>query len=245
MVSHNRWVSRLSWALVVLAVISAVVALMFALGYLRPPHDEADFVERLVANRNSDTEAFPFVVLGSLASVGVFLIAALLGVALRVWAPATPQRDAMTTLLVIGGVLGIGANLLNIAVGEAATIGYCDCGYRTEEVIGLNYALTVGWSGVNWLTIGAVTLVGVGVAIAGRIIDVSPAWQTVSYLIAALLIVAVALRVIAAFIFIQAFDPSQISDLLTAVAVGILVPIWAILLARGVGRSAPEPATAA
>jgi hypothetical protein len=242
LVDHNRWVARLSWALVVLAVISAVVALLFALGYLRPPHENEDFVERLIANRTSDADAFPFVVIGSLATLGVFLIAALLGVILRAWTPARPVRDAMTILLVIGGVLGIGANLVNIAVGEAATFGYCDCGYRTEEVIGLNYALTVGWSGVNWLSIGAVTLVGVGVAMAGRIIDMSPAWRTVSYLIAALLIFAVALRFLAAFIFVEAFDPFQVSDLLTAVAVGILVPIWAILLARGVRKDEPEPA---
>jgi len=79
----------------------------------------------------------------------VFLIAALLGVALRSWAPATPERDAMATLFVIGGVLGITANVLNIAVGNAATFSYCDCGYKAEEVIAQNYALSVGWSMVN------------------------------------------------------------------------------------------------
>jgi hypothetical protein len=37
---------------------------------------------------------------------------------------------------------------------------------------------------------------------------------------------------------IDAFDPFQVSDLIVAVVSGILVPIWAILLARGV--SYPE-----
>ena len=151
MVASVRWLRGLCWALVVLAVISALVSLLFATGVLRPPHDVEDLVERLIANRTSDTDAFPFVVVGSLATIGVFLIAALLGVALRSWAPATPQRDAMAMLFVIGGVLGIGANLLNIAVGNAATFSYCDCGYKTEEVIGQNYALMVGWTMVNWL----------------------------------------------------------------------------------------------
>ena len=36
----------------------------------------------------------------------------------------------------------------------------------------------------------------------------------------------------ASFVFIQAFDPFQLSDILTAIAAGILVPVWAILLAR-------------
>lgn len=239
MVASVRWLRGLCWALVVLAVISALVSLLFATGILRPPHDVQDLVERLIANRTSDTDAFPFVVVGSLATIGVFLIASLLGVALRSWAPPTPQRDAMTMLFVIGGVLGIGANLLNIAVGNAATFTYCDCGYKTEEVIGQNYALMVGWTMVNWLSLGALTIVGSGVALAGRLVNISPAWRTLAYVTAAALFLAVALRVLAEFVFIGAFDPFQVSDLILAFAGGILVPVWAVLLARGAAN--PEP----
>jgi hypothetical protein len=234
----------LCWALVVVAVISALVSLLFATGILRPPHDVQDLVERLIANRTSDVDAFPFVVLGSLAAIGVFLIAALLGVALRSWASATPHRDAMAMLFVIGGVLGIGANLLNIAVGNAATFAYCDCGYKTEEVIGQNYALMVGWTMVKWLTLGALTLVGSGVALAGRLVNISAAWRTLSYVIVVALFLAVALRVLAELVFIGAFDPFQVSDLILALAGGVLVPIWAVLLARGAANPAPELAPA-
>ena len=244
MVASARWVRGLCWALVVLAVISALVSLLFAAGILRPPHDVQDLVERLIANRTSDTDAFPFVVLGSLAAIGVFLLAALLGVALRSWALATPQRDAMATIFVIGGALGIGANLLNIAVGNAATFGYCDCGYKTEEVIGQNYALMVGSTMVNWLTLGALTLIATGVALAGRLVDVSPAWRTISYLIVVALLFAAVLRVLAELVFIGAFDPFQVSDLILAVAGGILVPIWAVLLARGAANPEPDHAPA-
>ncbi len=239
MVASIRWLRGLCSALVVLAIISALVTLLFATGLLRPPHDVQDLVERLIANRTSDTDAFPFVVLGSLATIGVFLIAALLGAALRSWAPATPQRDAMAILFLIGGVLGIGANLLNIAVGNAATFGYCDCGYKVDEVIGQNYALMVGSTMVNWLSLGALTLVGSGVAMAGRLVNISAGWRTLSYVIAVALLLAVALRVLAEFVFIGAFDPFQVSDLIVAFAAGILVPIWAVLLARGAAD--PEP----
>jgi hypothetical protein len=101
---------------------------------------------------------------------------------------------------------------------------------------------------LNWLTIGAVTLVGVGAGLAGRYVNVSPAWRAVSYLIAALLLVGVSLRFLGAFVFVEVFDPFQISDLLVGLAAGILVPIWAILLARGIGdraADAGEPPTAA
>lgn len=240
MVGSVQTVRWLSWTLVVLAIASAVVTLLIVLGILFPHVDIEDLVQRIEAFRANDTRAFPVVVLGSLATLGVFLVGAMLGVALRSWAQPSGLRDAMTLLFVVGGVIGIIAQLANIAVNNAATFGICDCNYRTEELIAQDYALSVGWALVNWLATGAITVVGAGAAVAGRIIDISPLWRTVSYLIALLLIFAVALRVLAAFVFIEAFDPFQVSDLVIAVAAGILVPIWAILLARGVGRTPPE-----
>jgi hypothetical protein len=150
----------------------------------------------------------------------------------------------MAMLFLIGGVLGIGANLLNIAVGNAATFGYCDCGYKTEEVIGQNYALMVGWTMVNWLALGALSLVGSGVAMAGQLVNISPAWRTLAYVTAVALFSAVVLRVLAEFVFIAAFDPFQVSDLILAVAGGVLVPIWAVLLARGAANPEPDLAPA-
>jgi len=234
-------------ALVILTVISAVVSVLLALGILLPFNDAADLVDRLEANRASDTSAFPLLFLGWAATAGVFLVAALLGAALRPWAAAVPLRDTMTVLFVVAGVIGVGANLLSIGLGEAGTAGYCDCGYRAEEIIGQNYALNVGRAATDWLSIGAVTLVGFAVAGAGRLIAVSSVWRSLSYLIAIVLILAAMLRALAAFLFIEAIDPFLISSLATAFAAGILVPIWAILLATGLrdrGLDAGEPAIA-
>jgi hypothetical protein len=235
-----RW---LAWALAILAIVNAVITLGFALNIGAPKIDIQDLVERLIAFRADDVRIFPVVVLQALAGLGVFLVAAILGLALRRWAPNTPARDALVLLFVIGGVLGVSANLLNIATANAATFGYCDCGYKTEEVIAQDYALTVGRLAANWLLIGAVTLVGLGTALAGRLLNFSPSWRLVSYAIALLLLFAAGLRLVAAFVFVEAFDPFQLSDILTAIAAGILVPVWAILLARLVG-SARDEATA-
>jgi hypothetical protein len=238
MVADRRTLRWLSWALVVLVVISAVITLLFAFGPLRPPVEADDFVDRLIGQRMHDEDAFPFVIVGSLASLGVYLVAAMLGLVLRAWAAPTWTRDTMTLLLVFGGVIGIASQLMNIGVGDAARPFYCDCGYRAEEVIGLDRALNVGWSMINWLVIGAVTFVGVGVAAAARVVQVSSTWRLVSYAIAAGVLVAVAIRVAGSIVFIEAFDPFQVSDLIIAVSTGILVPIWAIFLSRGV--SEPE-----
>ncbi len=242
MVANRRTLMRLSWVLVVLAIVSAIVGLLFAFGILLPPHDDADFVDRLVANRTSDEQAFPFVLIGSVATIGVYLIAAMFGLLLRAWARPSSLRDAMTLLLVVAGVVGIIGQLMNIGVGQAANPFYCDCGYRTEEVIGLNQALQVGWSMVSWIGLGAITLVGFGAGVAGRVVEVSPTWRTLSTIIAIALLVGVLLKVIGAFIFVEAFDPFQISDLISAVTLGVLVPIWAILLARGVQEPDQEMA---
>lgn len=243
-VQSVRW---LSWALVILAIGSAVLTLMltFAILIPPPPPDIEDLVKRLEANRLGDQQILPFVVLQSLVTLGVFLVAATLGAVLRASARRTALRDVMMLMFVIGGVLGITANLINIGVAQAASFGYCDCGFKTEELIAQDYALRLGWTVVNWLSIAAITLTGIGVAIAGRLLAVSPAWRTLSYSIAAVILAAAAIRVIAAFVFIQAFDPFQISDLLVAAAAGILVPIWAILLARGIRGPDPEKMTAA
>src|SRR5688500_14721954 len=171
MVANRRTLTWLSWTLVILVVISAAVTLLFLLGVLRPPVDAPDFVDRLLAMRTHDQEAFPFVIVGSLATLGVYLIAAMLGVVLRAWALPTPTRDAVTLLLVFGGLIGIASQLLNIGAGDAARPFYCDCGYRAEEVIGLDRALNVAWSMINWLNIGAITFVGIGVALAARVVE--------------------------------------------------------------------------
>jgi hypothetical protein len=236
MVANRGTLRWLSWALVICIVISAGVTLLFVSGILLTPFDIPDFVDRLVAIRTDNERQFPIVILGSLAALGVYLIGAMLGVLLRAWAQPSPTRDAMTLLLVFGGVIGIVSQLLNIGVADAARPFYCDCGYRPEEVIGLDRALSVGWSIINWLLIGAVTFVGVGVAVAARVVQVSSTWRVVSYAIAAGVLIAVAIRVAGSIVFIEAFDPFQVSDLIIAVSTGILVPIWAILLSRGVSE---------
>ena len=246
----DRWVARFSWALVVLAIISAVAQLSLTFGWLVPFPDVADSTplpDRLLAFRTGDQQTFWIVAVGSLASLGVFLVGSLVGVALRPLARAGTARDVMTTLFVVGGGVGIVGQLVNLGVNNAATFGYCDCGFRDTELIAQDYALSVGWTVVNWFLIGSVTIVGIGVATAGRLVSVSSAWRTLSYLIAVVILLAVVIRVTAAFVFIEAFDPFQVTDLMVALAAGILVPIWAILLARGVsGRAAamPEPAGA-
>lgn len=245
MVANRRTLTWLSGALVVLALISAVVQLLFASGVLLTPFDIADFVDRLVAIRTDLERLLPLIIIGGVATLGAYLVVGMLGVALRGWAEARPARDVMTVLLVFGGLIGIGSQLMHLGIHDAARPFYCDCGYRPEEVIGLDSALTVAESMFGWLTMGALSFVGVGVALAGRLVAVSSAWRILSYVIAAGLLVGVALRFVAALVFIEPFDPFQVSDVIVGITLGIVVPIWAILLARGIPEPEAQPVPAA
>jgi hypothetical protein len=241
--ASNRLLRWLCWALVVLTIVSALFTVFFTFGIVvpPPPPETGDFLTQLEANRLGDQAIFPYVFVESLATLGVFLLAAMLGAALRPRARSVSLRDVMTVLFVVGGSVGVIANAVRIAASNAASFGYCDCGFKTEELIAQDYALTIGFMAFTWLSLVAISLVAIGVAVAGRIIEVSSAWRTLSYVIAIVALLAVGVRVIAAFVFIEAFDPFQVSDLLTALAAGILVPIWAIMLARGNTDAEPEP----
>jgi hypothetical protein len=98
---------------------------------------------------------------------------------------------------------------------------------------------------VNWLTIGAVTFVGIGVAAVARVVEVSSTWRLVSYAIAVGVLVGAAIRIVASLVFIEIFDPFLVSDLIVAAVLILLVPTWAILLSRGVAEPAVDPIRAA
>jgi hypothetical protein len=236
-----RLVRWLCWALVVLAIIGALVTIATALGFVFPDVGRIDdLVERLIAFRRNDINAFPIVALGAVATLGVFVIVALLGVALRPWAEATSLRDVMTTLFVIGGVIGVVSQLVNFAVDLGATFSYCDCGYKTEEVIAQDYALSVGWGIAMWLSVGATALVGVAISLAGRLIAFGATLRTLAYVIAIVVLFAVALRLLEPFVQLPNIRLGQIADLIVGIGAGILVPIWAVLLARRVGGATTE-----
>jgi hypothetical protein len=235
-----RW---LCWAMVVLAIAGAIIGVGLQADLFVPfPEvaDNVDFVERLIAFRSYDAAVYGFIFLSSVASLGVYLVAALLGVALRPFADGASLRDVMATMFVIAGIVGIVSQVMNIGVAHVASMSYCDCGYKTEEVIAQDYALNLGWTLQGWLDLVAVTLAGLAVALAGRAVAVSSLWRTLSYVIGGMLLLSVVFRLMDPYVSHEPglfHDLFHLSDWLVPLALGILVPIWAILLARGAGRS--------
>ena len=220
-----RW---LCWALIVFVVISALFTLTLSVNpFATPVADNTDFVDKLLTYRGDDQKIYGLVLVGSLASLMVYAIAATLGPVLRRIAGGNPATDVMAVVFIVGGVVGVAAQLANIGVGQAATNTYCDCGYKTYEVISQGYALDIGWTIVFWLNLGAVAIVGVGAALAGWLVNLNRDFKILSYLIALFLLVGVVLRFLGA---------GQFSDQLVGLTTLIGVPIWALLLARGSSR---------
>jgi hypothetical protein len=228
-----RW---LAWTLVVAAVISAVVQLLLTFGIWAggptEPPETADLLTKLETWRGNDGEILGAVIVGSLASMVVYLLVGLIGVVMRGYADGGAARDVMATVLVMGGVVGIVSQLLNIGVSAAATFGICDCGYRTEELISQDHALTIGWVTIGWFYVVAVMIVGLGTALAGRLVPVSSTWRMLSYAIALILIVAGVVRMLA-YVMQLPFDAFMTTDVAIGLTAAILVPIWAVMLSRG------------
>ncbi len=230
-----RW---LCWGLIGFTIVSAVFTVTLTNNpFATPVPEGTDFVNTLLSYRADDQRIYGIVLVGSLAGLGVFAIAAALGPVLRRFAMSGPGADAMAAVFILGGSVGVISQLVNIGAAQAATYTYCDCSYLAEEVIAQDYALAVSWALQEWLNIGAIAIVGVAAALAGAVVKVSMVWSRLSYLIAVALMVAVGMRV---------FDMAELSNLLVGVVAGLLVPIWAFMLARGIesesgpGQAEPE-----
>ena len=99
-----------------------------------------------------------------LAALG-FLVFGGVGVLLARLADVTDSRRTLiATAMVIGATLGIASQLFWIGVKPvAADPHYCDCGFRTEEIISRLNTLNIAGSVQLWLNNGAIVALSIGV----------------------------------------------------------------------------------
>jgi hypothetical protein len=229
-IGSDRVLRLLCWSLIGFTIVTAVMQLTLSQNpFATPVPDGTDLVDRLLIYRSDETKVFPLSVVGAISGAGVYLIGALLGVVLRRLAPSGAGVDVMAVLFIVGGIVGVASQLMFLANSAYSTIGYCDCGYKATEVIAQDYALSSAWTVQLWVNTGALTIIGLAAAVAGRLVDLSRDWRILSYLIALGALVGVALRIAGA---------GPTSDIVIGIVAGIAVPIWAFLLARGSGRLA-------
>jgi hypothetical protein len=221
----------LAWTAAAALVLAALltVALQFnALG--EPPlrADGMDFVDFLVTRFAWERSLMPVDVAASLLFAVAFL--SLAGISWMLGRAAFGDTDRgrlLAVSFVAAGILGAVAQLLHVGAVEIATDPtICDCGYRAEEILGRLEAAHVADTQRTWLTIGAFVSGSIGFLVAAGV-DRSArwgrTWPTLSAVIGVLLLVAVVVEVVG-------LDPAP--DLVVLVTAGLLIPAWAVGLAR-------------
>ena len=220
-------ISRVAWLLAILSVAATVLTLVLAFdltGAPPPISETADFPTVILSTQSFVQSRWPIDFLGSLLFAVVFGVVALLGALLS----ARTGRVEVLGLLIAGGVLGMASQLTYIGAHQVAVaMPYCDCGFKTEEIISQTWGLLLIDGVADWLLNGAAVLLAVGVVYAGAALagrGMPAAWRTLSWALAFVLVLGVAVTIIGI--------DGPIGPLMTAVVTGLLLPIWAVWLAE-------------
>jgi hypothetical protein len=232
----SRWspVQILLGIFSVCLVLATILSLALGFDLLVTPPDIADtldFPSRLNELQPFRVAQWPYDALATLLSVVGFGALALAAGSIASLADRDGRADILRSSILLSGLLGVAAGLLYLG-GTQVTIAlqYCDCGFKAEETISQFWALSVLQGATDWLNYGAVTFGAFGVALAAVVLGkrgLSPLWSWISWGSAAVLLLSVVLH---------EFSDSPAGDIVLAVASGVLLPAWALMLAAHVGE---------
>src|SRR5258706_2649560 len=202
--------------------------------------DSADLPTRLLGSIEARHASWPFDFVSALLFGAAFSAIALLGRLLTLVGPLGDGRlNPPGSALFCGGLLGLVSQLIHIRSQQVAIdVPYCDCGYKVQETISQYCGLTLIQGAESWLVNGATVFLAIGIALAGAALAGvvrSPGWRFVSWLTVVVAIISVVMSGLEL--------GGDVDQLLVAVLGGILLPLWAVLLARGIGptaRAQPE-----
>ena len=239
--------SRLGWLIAVALLLAAVIygLKIFHVIVPEPPFDpNLTGVDVILAGFEHAQEHWLEDLSSSLMFAIGFAGIAVLGLVLR---HAMNRDDArsgiMTVAFVVAGTLGIAAQLIYLGAIEAATNpDYCDCGFLAEELVSREMIRFVVEGIVFWLTGGVVVLFAIGLLAFAGVASAAgwvPAGLAVfARVVAVLGLISVAWDHVAVPLLIEAgteLDFFRLSQVITIVFAGILVPLWAAWLARAAG----------
>ncbi len=238
----GRW--SVGQVLLGIVAVSLVVGTVLALGigldlFVAPPDlaDSLDLPGRIDALRPYNEAIWPFDAASNLAFIVAFGALALASGPIADLGRPGQGRSVLRAAILTTGILGVAADLLYIgATNIAVNLAYCDCGFKTEESIAQLWAINVFQGGQTWLSYGAIVVGAIAIAGASMVIpdDGRATWRWLSWIAAILLVVGIVLT---------EFAGSDVGRLVTALATGIVVPIWAVMLAPRLHPGAdPAPA---
>ena len=208
---------------------ATLIALGLGFDLLVPPPDLAETLDlpgRLQAIRPFREATWPFDAASTLLFVAGFASLALAADLIASLAGRDGRAGVLRASIVASGLLGVVAGLLYVGATQVAmTLAYCDCGFITEETISQFWAITIVQGASDWLGYGAIVFGAIAAGLSAVILGdrgLTRAWRWIGGAAAVLLVASVALHEL---------SDSPAGDLTVAVASGILLPVWAVMLA--------------
>lgn len=225
----SRW--SMTQALLGIFATSAVIAtaLGLALGFdllVTPPTipETLDFPSRLDALEPFHRAQWPFDAALTLLYVVGFGALMLAAESIAALAAADRRAAILKTAIVASGLLAVAGGLLYIGATQVTmSVDYCDCGFKNEEVISRFWALAIVQGATNWLSYGAIAFGAAGMGVSALIFGprMPAIWRWIAWSGAGLLPLSVLLHEV---------SDTPAGDLVAALATGILLPMWAVIL---------------
>jgi hypothetical protein len=196
--------------------------------YATPPDTQAaNMVDQRLAAQDYRVAIWPVFFLNNFSFGLAFVAITGLGFALL---PSIGSRDLRRVALIlglgVGGILGaVGQLILLGATRVTIDITYCDCGFKETEIVSQIWAQMLANGASEALVDAASILAAVGiVAVAQGLRSRMPAaWEIVSWVTAAALVVGTLLRFFS-------LGSEDLGVFVFVAVSGVLVPIWSIWL---------------
>jgi hypothetical protein len=236
---------RLAWMIAIAFLAATVLFTLLYFDITRPPppapNADHTFIDLILAGFERDQAAWVQIVASSLLFAVAFGALAALGIVLRgVLGRDDPRTALLTVTFVLAGAIGVASQVMLTGATEfAISAEYCDCNFLAEEVIGRQMALGTIFSMTSWLTDATTVLFAIGLLALAPAAAVSWPSGLVTYTrVVAILgfLTVVYSRIIDPLVHNpggpEAFDHHLVGGVIVGVFAGILVPIWAVWLAR-------------
>ena len=223
--------------------VATLIALGLGFDLLVPPPDIAESLDlpgRLQAIRPFREATWPFDAASTLLYVVGFGALALAAEPIASLAGSDGHAGVLRASILTSGALGVVAGLLYVGGTQVVmALPYCDCGFIAEETISQFWSLSIVQGATNWLGYGAILFGAIAAGLTATMAGyrgLPRAWRWIGGSAATLLVVSVVLHEL---------SDSPAGDLSAAVASGILLPAWAIILAMRSDRIPADPSGAA
>ena len=229
-------VTLFAWLIAIAFILSTVLGYVDAFNLVATPPDlpDANMVDRTLGSSAYLHAIWPVFLWTNLLSGIGFLAAVAFASNVAAAARVDGGLPTFKSLATAGGVIGAIASIIPIGAAQAKVfVQYCDCGFKETEVVSQLWAQMVANDIAYWfLQVASVVLAIALVALVREGRDrVPPLLRTWTYITAAAMALAALLGTT------ELLTPDAVNLLTTAIGV-VLIPVWAIWLARSVEATA-------